>query len=153
MVAPVTMKKGRSGLWLVVVCEPADARRLADAVLRDTSTLGVRIREERRIELPRRMLEVATPYGNVRVKAAGRTEHSRRDNTPWVRFALNCLMSGSDSGKGDSDSVGAALAANASAKIPRIRRRPFQRHLARNPNSEDFALPMHCDDGGSHMKK
>src|SRR5437879_1115685 len=21
------------------------------------------------------------------------------------------------------------------------------------PNSEDFALPMHCDDGGSHMRK
>lgn len=70
MVAPVTMKKGRSGLWLVVVCEPADARRLAEAVLRETSTLGVRIREERRIELPRRTLEVETRYGTVRVKAA-----------------------------------------------------------------------------------
>ena len=27
------------------------------------------------------------------------------------------------------------------------------RYLARNPFLEDFALPMHCDDGGSHMKK
>jgi hypothetical protein len=78
MVAPVTMKKGRSGLWLVVVCEPADARRLAEAVLRDTSTLGVRVREERRIELQRRTLEVQTRFGTVRVKAAVLPEGTER---------------------------------------------------------------------------
>lgn len=78
MVAPVTMKKGRSGLWLVVVCEPADARRLAEQVLRDTSTLGVRVREERRIELPRRTLEVQTRFGSVRVKAAILPEGTER---------------------------------------------------------------------------
>ena len=78
MVAPVTMKKGRSGLWLVVVCEPADARRLAEQVLRDTSTLGVRVREERRIELPRRVLEVQTRFGSVRVKAAVLPEGTER---------------------------------------------------------------------------
>ena len=70
MVAPVTMKKGRSGLWLVVVAEPADARRLAEMLLAETSTLGVRVREERRIELQRRIFEVETRYGRVRVKAA-----------------------------------------------------------------------------------
>ncbi len=68
MVAPVTMKKGRSGLWLVIVAEPADARRLAEMVLEETSTLGVRVREERRIELPRRIMDVETVYGAVRVK-------------------------------------------------------------------------------------
>ncbi len=78
MVAPVTMKKGRSGLWLVIVAEPADARRLAELVLRDTSTLGVRVREERRIELPRRMMEVSTPYGAVRVKVAVLPEGTER---------------------------------------------------------------------------
>ena len=78
MVAPVTMKKGRSGLWLVVVCEPADARRLAEAVLRDTSTLGVRMREERRIELPRSVLEVETKFGPVRVKVAVLPEGTER---------------------------------------------------------------------------
>jgi uncharacterized protein (TIGR00299 family) protein len=70
MVAPVTMKKGRSGMWLVVVCEPGDANRLAAAVLTMTSSLGVRIREERRIELPRRVLEVGTEFGPVQVKLA-----------------------------------------------------------------------------------
>jgi len=70
MLAPVTMKKGRSGLWLVVICETADARRLAEAVLAETSTLGVRMREERRIELPRYTLEVQTEFGPVQVKVA-----------------------------------------------------------------------------------
>jgi uncharacterized protein (TIGR00299 family) protein len=70
MLAPVTMKKGRSGLWLTVICEPADARRLAEIVLAETSTLGVRMREERRIELPRYTLEVQTEFGPVQVKVA-----------------------------------------------------------------------------------
>ena len=70
MVAPVTMKKGRSGSWLVVVCEPADARRFAEVILRDTSSLGVRIRDERRVELPRRILSVDTEFGPVQVKVA-----------------------------------------------------------------------------------
>jgi uncharacterized protein (TIGR00299 family) protein len=78
MVAPVTMKKGRSGMWLVVVCETVDARRLAASVLRDTSTLGVRIREERRIELPRRLLPVETPHGTVQVKVATLPDGSER---------------------------------------------------------------------------
>jgi len=70
MVAPVTMKKGRSGMWLVVVCEPADATRLAASVLTHTSSLGVRVREENRIELPRKILEVTTEFGAVQVKLA-----------------------------------------------------------------------------------
>ena len=78
MVAPVTMKKGRSGLWLIVVCEPADARRLAEALLAETSTLGVRIREERRIELPRRALKVRTAFGPVCLKVAALPDGSER---------------------------------------------------------------------------
>jgi uncharacterized protein (TIGR00299 family) protein len=70
MVAPVTMKKGRSGMWLVVVCEPGDASRLAELVLTRTNSLGVRVREERRIELPRKILEVNTEFGAIQVKVA-----------------------------------------------------------------------------------
>jgi uncharacterized protein (DUF111 family) len=53
-----------------VICEPADARRLAETVLAETSTLGVRLREEQRIELPRHTLEVQTEFGPVLVKVA-----------------------------------------------------------------------------------
>jgi uncharacterized protein (TIGR00299 family) protein len=78
MMAPVTMKKGRGGQWLVVVCEPADASRLAAVLLTGTSTLGVRVREEQRIELPRRILEVVTEFGTVRLKVAVLPQGSER---------------------------------------------------------------------------
>lgn len=70
MVAPVTMKKGRAGLWLVVVAETADAQRLAELIARETPTLGVRMREDARFELPRRAEVVETRYGKVAIKIA-----------------------------------------------------------------------------------
>lgn len=70
MLVPTLMKKGRPGHWLVVIAEPTDARRLADLVLLQSPTLGVRIRTEARIELPRRMERVSTPWGEVELKVA-----------------------------------------------------------------------------------
>ena len=70
MVTPTVMKKGRSGSWLVVLSEPGDAERIARRLLTETSTLGVRMREELRIELPRRMAEVETRFGRVMLKIA-----------------------------------------------------------------------------------
>jgi uncharacterized protein (TIGR00299 family) protein len=70
MVAPTTMKKGRPGLWLVVIAEPEHARTLAEMVLVESSTLGVRVRLEERYELERRPVEVETPFGQVTLKVA-----------------------------------------------------------------------------------
>jgi uncharacterized protein (TIGR00299 family) protein len=78
MVAPVTMKKGRSGMWLVVVCEPGDAGRLARQLLTETATLGVRIRDERRIELPRRIVKVDTEFGSIALKLAALPDGGER---------------------------------------------------------------------------
>jgi uncharacterized protein (TIGR00299 family) protein len=68
--APITMKKGRPGVVLGVLCEASAASALAAVVLRETTTIGVRTTEVSRIERPRRMLEVHTPYGKVPVKIA-----------------------------------------------------------------------------------
>lgn len=70
MIVPSVMKKGRSGMWLVVIAEPTDADALARTLLTETSTLGVRVRIDRRIELPRRAVEVETPFGPVALKIA-----------------------------------------------------------------------------------
>ena len=70
MVAPVTMKKGRPGLWLVVIAPPERAEELAHLLLRESTTLGVRVRREERIEADRRLTEVATPHGMVMLKVA-----------------------------------------------------------------------------------
>lgn len=78
MLVPATMKKGRSGVWLVVVAEPARAEDLARLVLAGTSTLGVRVRLEQRFELPRREETVATPFGEIRVKVATLPEGGER---------------------------------------------------------------------------
>jgi pyridinium-3,5-bisthiocarboxylic acid mononucleotide nickel chelatase len=71
MVVPTLMKKGRPGLWMVAVAEPARAEAIARLLLTETSTLGVRVRLEERYELERRIDEVDTPFGRVAVKVAG----------------------------------------------------------------------------------
>jgi hypothetical protein len=70
MVAPTTMKKGRPGLWLVVIAEPSQAHALARQILTETSSLGVRFRIDERLELEREAIEVETPFGRVAVKVA-----------------------------------------------------------------------------------
>ena len=70
MVVPTLMKKGRPGVWLVVVAEPERAAALAGLLLRETSALGVRTRLERRYELERRPVEVETPFGRIQLKVA-----------------------------------------------------------------------------------
>jgi len=71
-VTPVMMKKNRPGQLLTVLCEPGRAGAIADVVFRESTTLGVRVREERRMVLPRRVIEVKTRYGRARVKLARR---------------------------------------------------------------------------------
>jgi uncharacterized protein (TIGR00299 family) protein len=68
MLTPVIMKKGRPGTLLTVLCNPADSAALERLILTETSTLGVRIRQERRSCLERRHVAVATEYGEIRIK-------------------------------------------------------------------------------------
>jgi uncharacterized protein (TIGR00299 family) protein len=67
---PVQMKKGRPGMVLTCLARPEDAQKLAKMVFAETSTLGIRIREERREVLLRRVVAVTTPWGEVQVKVA-----------------------------------------------------------------------------------
>jgi uncharacterized protein (DUF111 family) len=71
-VAPVTMKKGRPG-HLVGALAPARLRaKIADVLLAETPTLGVRFHAVAREILERRFETVDTPWGPVRIKVAGR---------------------------------------------------------------------------------
>ena len=67
---PVQMKKNRPGTLLTVLCKPEDASRLTEIVFIETSTLGVRHREQQRQTLARKWVSVATPWGDVRLKIA-----------------------------------------------------------------------------------
>jgi hypothetical protein len=67
---PVQMKKNRPGTVLTVLCEPDDAVKLTQLIFTETTTLGVRRREEVRQTLARRWEKVRTPWGDVRIKIA-----------------------------------------------------------------------------------
>ena len=69
--APVQMKKNRPGTLLTVLAKPQDETKLREMIFRESSTLGLRVRRERRYVLPRRHEAVATPWGEVRMKIAG----------------------------------------------------------------------------------
>ncbi len=69
-ITPVIMKKGRPGSLLTVLCLPEKEDEFRQIIFAETSTLGVRVRREKRHCLPRRQMSVKTGYGEVRVKIA-----------------------------------------------------------------------------------
>jgi uncharacterized protein (TIGR00299 family) protein len=66
--APAQMKKGRPGFILSALARPGDETAVAEAMLRETSTLGVRIAHLDRIELERESRTVEVEGEPVRVK-------------------------------------------------------------------------------------
>jgi len=66
----VQMKKSRPGTLLTVLCQPDDSDKLSQIIFAETTTLGVRRREEQRQILARRWVEVNTQWGRVRMKVA-----------------------------------------------------------------------------------
>jgi pyridinium-3,5-bisthiocarboxylic acid mononucleotide nickel chelatase len=67
---PVQMKKNRPGTLLTVLCKPETANKLTQLIFTETTTLGVRRRDEMRQTLARRWENVDTPWGEVRIKIA-----------------------------------------------------------------------------------
>lgn len=65
---PVQMKKNRPGNLLTVLCKPEDAANLTQMIFAETTTLGVRRRDEMRQVLSRRWQNVRTPWGEIRIK-------------------------------------------------------------------------------------
>ena len=67
---PVQMKKDRPGVVLTVLCRPEQRQAMAEAMLRHTTTLGVRETALRRYVLARSVETADTPLGPVRRKVA-----------------------------------------------------------------------------------
>ena len=68
MLTPVIMKKGRPGTLLTILCDEAKSSALQQLILRETSSLGLRIRKDRRVCLDRSFTTVKTGYGVIRIK-------------------------------------------------------------------------------------
>lgn len=67
---PGTMKKGRAGQVLTVLCEDKDTAHMAELVLALTTTNGLRVRRCEKYFLQPSVREVSTAWGQVRVKVA-----------------------------------------------------------------------------------
>ena len=69
---PIQMKKGRPAILLKVLCPENKKGNIIDTIFEETTTIGVRTYEVERHCLERRIENVSTPYGKVRVKVAER---------------------------------------------------------------------------------
>lgn len=67
-ITPVIAKKGRSAQCLTVLCDMDKTALIMRAIFAHSGTLGIRVREERRWTLERKIRCVATPWGTVDVK-------------------------------------------------------------------------------------
>ena len=76
--APVTMKKLRPAVLFGAVAPPERESEVARAMLVETTTLGVRVRTERRYTLDRHVETRETPLGAIRVKVAVVDGQARR---------------------------------------------------------------------------
>ncbi len=67
-VTPALMKKGRLGQVVAVMADAAHVSALSEKLLRDSSTLGVRLAPVHRVISGRRIVEIDTSIGRARVK-------------------------------------------------------------------------------------
>jgi len=68
---PVQMKKNRPGTLLTVICSPEMVGKVADFLIRETTSIGLRYRIDQRIKAHRKIEKVETVYGPIHCKVAG----------------------------------------------------------------------------------
>ncbi|MBT5872350.1 MAG: LarC family nickel insertion protein [Candidatus Latescibacteria bacterium] len=74
---PIIMKKGRPGNLLSVLVDRPGLEAVISLILQETTTIGVRTHAVRRRTLDRKIAEVATPFGTVRIKVVRQGNHVR----------------------------------------------------------------------------
>jgi len=67
---PIGMKKSRPGILFSVICRPEEADRMAETMMKHTTTLGIRRQDLSRYVLDREITTKETPFGPVRIKTA-----------------------------------------------------------------------------------
>ena len=65
---PIYMKKHRPATLLTVLCDDAQVSRMEHILFTETSTIGLRKFQAQRTCLPREIVKVTTPYGEVQAK-------------------------------------------------------------------------------------
>lgn len=65
---PIYMKKNRPAYMLSVICDKENKQVLEDIIFRETTTIGIRYRIEKRTILNRKKVALDTPYGSIEAK-------------------------------------------------------------------------------------
>ncbi len=89
-----TMKKGRAGTRIELLCRPADAERLERLLLAETTSIGVRRVEMTRIVLPRSEVRVEVLGHEVRVKITRVPDASARSKPEYDDVQRIALATG-----------------------------------------------------------
>lgn len=87
---PIQMKKDRPAVCFTVLARKEDEARFAEFILRETTTLGVRVRDVRRYIAEREIMTRETEYGPVRFKQKylnGKLVHERPEYDDLERIA------------------------------------------------------------------
>ncbi len=67
---PIQMKKNRPAVQVSVISAPESFHKMADLLLKETTSIGLRWRYENRLKSIRHMDKIETDYGTIRVKIA-----------------------------------------------------------------------------------
>lgn len=89
-----TMKKGRAGARVELLCRPEDATRFERLLLADTTTLGVRRQDVTRVTLPRRFEQVELLGHAVRIKTVRLPDGSERSKPEYDDVQRVALATG-----------------------------------------------------------
>jgi uncharacterized protein (TIGR00299 family) protein len=90
-ITPILMKKNRPGHLLTVICPSGKLPSVAKFLFNETTTLGLRWREEEREKTDREILPFQTKYGRIRFKLArweGRVVNLSPEYDDCKRLAL-----------------------------------------------------------------
>jgi pyridinium-3,5-bisthiocarboxylic acid mononucleotide nickel chelatase len=92
--AAVTMKRGRPGTRCEVLCTPADALRLEELLLVESSTIGVRRRQVIRRALPREVINVTVLGHSIAAKLVVLPTGARRAKPEFADVERVALATG-----------------------------------------------------------
>jgi len=74
-ITPIIAKKGRPAYIITALCEPERILSIQEILFKNTTTLGIRYRTEKRVILDRKWITVNTPWGTVKTKIGYIGEH------------------------------------------------------------------------------
>jgi uncharacterized protein (DUF111 family) len=91
---PVTMKRGRPGTRVEVLCRPAEAARIEELLLVETTTIGVRQRTVRRRSLAREVVHLTVLGHDIAAKVVTLPTGRRRAKPELVDVQRVALATG-----------------------------------------------------------